>query len=95
MFRGVVDVILLNDFTAYILMIFAFTEVPASIAALDVLAYAVGILMIVFNWFIKLDALRVVKDYAWYWGDFFFLLDGSLSFDGVFKIAPHPMYSIG
>ncbi|KAI9101292.1 phosphatidylethanolamine N-methyltransferase [Phlyctochytrium arcticum] len=96
LYRGLVDVILVNDFTCYILFALSFFQAPVDgYNWIDVLRFAGGIAMLLFNLWVKTDAHRVVKDFAWYWGDFFFLVDASLTFDGVFEMAPHPMYSVG
>jgi phosphatidylethanolamine N-methyltransferase len=97
LFRFLVDLILVNDFVAYWIMALVFWNWPGwSWTWLDVMRYVVGIFLVQFNVWVKLDAHRVVKDYAWYWGDFFFLpTTFNLTFDGVFELAPHPMYSVG
>lgn len=96
--RSIVDIILANDFIAYTLMAIRLTELPQplfNIGFLDVVAYLVGLLLCVFNVWAKSDAHRVLGDYAWYWGDFFFLIDKELVFDGIFQMFPHPMYTVG
>ncbi|KAI9373660.1 phospholipid methyltransferase-domain-containing protein [Aspergillus egyptiacus] len=95
-FRRVVDLILMCDFTSYCLFAVACSRHPANESVLmTILRWTSGIALFLFNLWVKLDAHRVVKDYAWYWGDFFYLVDQELTFDGVFEMAPHPMYSVG
>lgn len=95
-FRRVVDLILMCDFTSYCLFAIACGGSPVGESiAMSISRWTIGILLVGFNLWVKLDAHRVVKDYAWYWGDFFYLIDQELTFDGVFEMAPHPMYSVG
>lgn len=93
-FRRLVDLILMCDFVSYCLFAIVCAHVPDGETTLVFLCrWAVGVALFVFNVWVKLDAHRVVKDFAWYWGDFFYLVDQELTFDGVFEMAPHPMYS--
>lgn len=95
-FRRLVDLILMCDFVSYCLFAVVCARVPEGETTLvAVCRWSAGICLFFFNIWVKLDAHRVVKDYAWYWGDFFYLIDQELTFDGVFECAPHPMYSIG
>ncbi|CAG8525641.1 12538_t:CDS:2 [Ambispora leptoticha] len=96
LFRELVDLILLNDFASYMCFAMANFSIPENSGfILNVSRWAGGLFLFWFNIWVKADAHRVVKDFAWYWGDFFFLVDQSLTFDGVFEMAPHPMYSVG
>lgn len=95
-FRRVVDLILMCDFVSYCCFAIACMRYPPEEAWFVTLGrWTGGIVLFLFNLWVKLDAHRVVKDYAWYWGDFFYLIDQELTFDGVFEMAPHPMYSVG
>ncbi|GAA5840346.1 hypothetical protein JCM11251_006701 [Rhodosporidiobolus azoricus] len=98
MFRHMVDVILLNDFLSYVLFSLSFLRLagpPGHSVLFHVLRWIGGIVLLLFNLWVKTDAHRIVKDFAWYWGDAFFLSLQNLVFDGVFEFAPHPMYSVG
>lgn len=96
LFRRVVDLILMSDFTSYCLFAAACGGRPENEKiAMTIARWAGGWALVFFNLWVKLDAHRVVKDFAWYWGDFFYLIDQELTFDGVFELAPHPMYSVG
>ena len=95
-FRRIVDLILMCDFVSYCLFAIACGNTPPDESLLMmVFRWVAGWGLVGFNLWVKLDAHRVVKDYAWYWGDFFYLIDQELTFDGVFEMAPHPMYSVG
>jgi phosphatidylethanolamine N-methyltransferase len=95
-FRRIADLILMCDFVSYCLFAIACGGRPVDeTSVMTGLRWGAGVSLVVFNLWVKLDAHRVVKDFAWYWGDFFYLIDQDLTFDGVFEMAPHPMYSVG
>eukprot|EP01095_Lingulamoeba_sp_RSL-Kostka_P010227 TRINITY_DN3647_c0_g1_i1.p1 TRINITY_DN3647_c0_g1~~TRINITY_DN3647_c0_g1_i1.p1 ORF type:complete len:778 (+),score=246.15 TRINITY_DN3647_c0_g1_i1:152-2335(+) len=95
-FRGFIDIILGHDVGSYICFCLAFIQCPSFDNIMyDVFLYLVGIGLIVLTLWAKMDAYRVVKDFAWYWGDFFFLIEQNLTFDRVFAMFPHPMYTVG
>ncbi|KAK4685779.1 phosphatidylethanolamine N-methyltransferase, partial [Tremellales sp. Uapishka_1] len=97
-FRQLVDVVLLNDFVSYTCFAWSHLNFPANHSIpMHIFRWVLGWSLIAFNLWVKIDAHRVVKDYAWYWGDAFWLMvmQDDLVFDGVYEIAPHPMYSVG
>ncbi|ORC84460.1 phosphatidylethanolaminen-methyltransferase-lik e protein [Trypanosoma theileri] len=95
LFRIIVNIILANDLVSYIVLSIVYCE-PVDLASpRDIFSFLIGLCSIVFALWSKTDAHRVIGDYAWYWGDFFFLLDKDLVFDGIFQMFPHPMYTVG
>ncbi|KIY68946.1 phosphatidylethanolamine N-methyltransferase [Cylindrobasidium torrendii FP15055 ss-10] len=95
LFRQLVDIILVNDFLSYFMFAISCFRVPTDLSLpVHVCRWIAGVILILFNLWVKKEAHHVVKDYGWYWGDVFFQR-GNLIFDGVFELAPHPMYSVG
>eukprot|EP01012_Entosiphon_sulcatum_P055612 TRINITY_DN7783_c0_g1_i1.p1 TRINITY_DN7783_c0_g1~~TRINITY_DN7783_c0_g1_i1.p1 ORF type:complete len:600 (-),score=151.86 TRINITY_DN7783_c0_g1_i1:360-2159(-) len=95
-FRYLVNVILGADLAAYAAFCLAAFEIPKEFTLVDIALYLLGFTLCFFSVWSKTDAHRVVGDYAWYWGDFFFLLDKEqFVFDGIFQMFPHPMYTVG
>jgi phosphatidylethanolamine N-methyltransferase len=66
LFRQLVDMILLNDFTSYMCFALANFSIPEGSGALiNVLRWSGGLFLLWFNIWVKTDAHRVVKDFAW------------------------------
>ncbi|CAM42776.2 phosphatidylethanolaminen-methyltransferase-lik e protein [Leishmania braziliensis MHOM/BR/75/M2904] len=95
LFRQVENVILANDLVSYCVLSVVCWEKMSLSSPVDIFCLVLGCASIAFALWCKSDAHRVIGDFAWYWGDFFFLLDKNLTFDGIFQMFPHPMYTVG
>lgn len=105
LFRKIVDLILMLDFTAFICLViccaidndYCFINMKQQLPWIVWSRLIVGTILLLFNLWVKVNAHNIIKDYAWYWGDFFFrqINNEELIFDGVFEMVPHPMYSVG
>ncbi|KPA74611.1 phosphatidylethanolaminen-methyltransferase-lik e protein [Leptomonas pyrrhocoris] len=95
LFRQIENVVLANDLISYCVLSVVCCEKLSLTSPVDLLCFVFGCVTIAFALWSKSDAHRVVGDFAWYWGDFFFLLDKNLTFDGIFQMFPHPMYTVG
>ncbi|KAG2733568.1 hypothetical protein G9P44_003093 [Scheffersomyces stipitis] len=102
-FRKFVDLVLMSDFVTFICVVWTCAINNNNEFLHDQKIWlvntrlVVGFGLIVFNFWVKVNAHNTIKDYAWYWGDFFFrqINNEELIFDGVFEMVPHPMYSVG
>lgn len=95
-FRSLSMIVLSNDGLSYIIVCLVFFT-PLSSSSFMQLAISIplGLSLVALSVWSKAAAHNVLGDFAWYWGDFFFTMDGDLVFDGVFEIFPHPMYTVG
>jgi len=73
LFRCIEDFILVNDFTSYCCFSFRYLEFPDPFSITDALRFLGSFLLIALNIWVKHDAHRVVKDFAWCKYFFFFL----------------------
>ncbi|KAI8923366.1 hypothetical protein BC831DRAFT_521762, partial [Entophlyctis helioformis] len=84
LFQELCDLVFANDIASYIFL-----------STRDMVILGGGSLLVAFNLWVKSDAYELLKDFSWYWGDFFFLMDDAETPDLGFETVPHPMYSIG
>lgn len=98
-FRALAMLVLANDGWTYTLLAIRCWQ-PANVGNMwDGLrlggCFVGGWLLVGLCCWVKASAHDCVGDFAWYWGDFFFKVDGSFTSSGVFRFFPHPMYTVG
>jgi len=66
LYRSLVDLVLVNDFITYVLFAMAYFVPPeGGMNWTDLLRYGGGAVILLLNVWVKVDAHRVVKDFAW------------------------------
>jgi len=105
--RSVVNVVESNDVLAFTLTVLLYGQAERPGASLTFFGRSFGLLLPLYDLlglaligislYSKLEARRTGGEFAWYWGDFFFLRLGDIELvsTNVFDLFPHPMYTVG
>lgn len=94
-YKHFVNIILVCDAYCFFLLGLRCFVTPTEFSWMLVSQYLVALAAVAFNYWAKVDAHRCIGEYCWYWGDFFFRKEQELTFDGIFELFPHPMYTVG
>jgi len=94
-FRVLAMHILANDGLTYLILAAKLMHRPSYAPIYLVLGVVACVATAALSFWSKMAAHNILGDFAWNWGDFFFLMEGDLTFDGVFEYFPHPMYTVG
>lgn len=96
LFRYIVDFVFTNELFSYIVTFLNNFNVPSGFNLMVILRYLLSFSLILLGVWVKTSAYDVLGDYGWYWGDYFYTMPNyKLVFNGVFKLFPHPMYTVG
>ncbi|KAA8491409.1 Phosphatidylethanolamine N-methyltransferase [Porphyridium purpureum] len=95
LFRMLSMLILANDGLSYVILCIKLFNPLDENPFILLVCLTTGLGLLAFSLWSKTSAHDCVGDFAWYWGDFFFIMQGELKFDGVFEMFPHPMYTVG
>mmetsp|Transcript_11495 Transcript_11495/g.22594 ORF Transcript_11495/g.22594 Transcript_11495/m.22594 type:complete len:852 (-) Transcript_11495:317-2872(-) len=99
-FRSLVILVESNDVVAFTLMAIQYGSLGRSEfdwPILNPVIDVIGVFLIVVSLGSKMSAMTHAGDPAWFWFDFFFMRTGNteLTYNGVFGLFPHPMYTVG
>ena len=98
--RYIINIILPSDVLAFSLVVVKYAApFDAFSTPFDAFSAVTGLILILASINAKVSAHKTLGQFAWFYGDFFYLLDtkadAELAFDGVFQLFPHPMYTVG
>ena len=105
--RSIINIVEVNDVVAFILTVILYGHTSRPNASLIIFGWSfalmlplcdvLGLTLIGISLYSKLEARRTGGEFAWYWGDFFFLRLGDVELlsNNIFDLFPHPMYTVG
>ena len=98
LFSEICKIVLLHEVCSFVVFAYSFSVFKWDFLSsiVEVCRMLLGLSLVVIHAAFKYHAFNRLKDYSWFWGDFFFILKSyEPGLQPSFDCIPHPMYSIG